>query len=109
MDMARNHPIWRELRGVSFAFLALAAGGCAQSLAFGEPQLPNSGVMTGPLTYRDLSTVPAKPPAPQPEAQQQALDGLDADRATTAKAADSLRDAPFDMPAPAPPPVEITP
>ena len=93
--------------------LALAAlgvtAGCAQGSLFGAPSFPELDAMAGPVVYRDLATIPERPPKPETKAQDEARQILDAERATTAEAADRLRNAPFDMPLPAPPPVEITP
>jgi hypothetical protein len=106
MDMARNGVIWQGLT-LALTVLVLSAGGCApggllsaQGPLIGEPKVPDPGGMSVSGSYRDLSTIPAKPPKTESEAQQKALDSLDAERAATAEAADGLRKAPFDTPAP---------
>lgn len=105
--MPRNAQIWREFGGLSLALLGLT--GCAQGSLFGEPSFPELDTVAGPVLYRDLATIPERPPKPETKAQDEARQMLDAERATTAEAANRLRNTPFDMPAPAPPPVEITP
>jgi hypothetical protein len=89
--------------------MALGLTGCAQGSLFGAPSFPELDTMPGSVVYRDLATIPERPPKPETRAQDEARQTLDAERATTAEAANRLRTAPFDMPDPAPPPVEIAP
>jgi hypothetical protein len=112
MEMARNGVIRQGLTVAALTGLVVA-GGCAQGALLsaqgpliGEPKVPDAGVMPVPGSYRDLSTIPVKPPKAESEAQQKALDSLDAERASTAEAVDRLRKAPFDTPAPATPPAD---
>ena len=107
--MARNGLIRQRLTATGLALVAFAASGCAQKLTLGEPNIPDSGAMSGPASYRALSTIPSKPPVTSQETNQQALDALAAEGKETARAAEQLRGTPFDMPAPAPSPVEIGP
>jgi hypothetical protein len=107
MEMAGNGVIWQRLTLMALAVLVLAAGACAQGALLsaqgpliGEPKVPDTVIMPDRASYRDLSTIPAKPPKAESEAQQKALDGLAAERAATAEAAGGLRKAPFDTPAP---------
>ena len=74
-----------------------------------EPSLPNTFALSGTPAYRSLSNIPEKPITTETDKRKQAVDGLTADRASTAEAADRLRQAPFTNPDPAPPPVEILP
>ena len=107
--MAGNTQIRRELAVSSLALLAFGLTACAQGSLFGPPSFPELDAMAGPVVYRDLTTIPERPPKPETKAQDEARQMLDTERATTVEAANRLRDTPFDMPAPAPPPVEITP
>jgi hypothetical protein len=54
------------------------------------------------VVFRDLADIPERPGVTARDVNDQALESLAEDRARAAQAADSLRDAPFITPEPAP-------
>jgi hypothetical protein len=81
---------------------ALATMSCAPKSVLTGPDLPIAAT-TGPVVYRDLADIPARPEVVSPENREEAIKALSEDRAATAQAASRLRTAPFDQPDPAPP------
>jgi hypothetical protein len=83
---------------------AFAMASCAQNSVFSEPILPATVGSAGPISYKALSEIPARPEVPQAEMREETVEALTADRAATAQAASRLRDEPFKPPDPLPPP-----
>ena len=82
--------------------LLLLSAGCTKLPDIAGMPLPKLESQ-GPVTYRDLSTIP-DPPAPTPyDTSQAAIQQLSQDRGTTESAADSVRGEAFTQPNPAPP------
>ena len=104
--MAQQRLIRRALWAVLVVLMPMASG-CAELSLLKGPMLPASAAMPMAVTYRDLATIPVRPFRTGEEENRETSDALDADRAATAEAANRLKAEPFEMPAPAPPPVEI--
>ena len=82
---------------------AFAMASCAQNSLFSEPNLPETASSMGPVSYKALSEIPARPEAPEAGMREETVEALTADRAATAQAASRLRDEPFKPPDPPPP------
>ncbi len=82
--------------------LVVLSAGCTKLPEVGGMPLPNLDSQ-GPVSYRDLSTIP-DPPAPTPyDTSQAAIQQLSQDRGTAQAAADTVRGEAFTQPNPAPP------
>jgi len=82
--------------------LVVLSAGCTKLPDVGGMPLPKLDTQ-GPVSYRDLSTIP-DPPAPTPyDTSQAAIQQLSQDRGTTQSAADTVRGEAFTQPNPAPP------
>ncbi|HEX5279200.1 MAG TPA: hypothetical protein VFW28_03890 [Micropepsaceae bacterium] len=82
--------------------VVLLSAGCTKLPDIAGMPLPKLETR-GPVTYRDLGTIP-DPPAPTPyDTDQAAIGQLSQDRGTTQSAADSVRGEAFTQPVPAPP------
>ena len=93
----------RNRRGVGLlpSLLAVALAACAGLPTIGGQTLPKETAPATPPVYRDLADIPEPPVISPPEANQEAIDSLMADRAKTAQTAEALRQQPFTMPDPA--------
>lgn len=74
---------------------------CAQLMLSGPKDLPMA-VVTGPVTYRDLSTIPPRPIPASTEENARSIEVLSKDREEAQQEASRLRAQPFAQPAPAP-------
>jgi hypothetical protein len=83
---------------------AVALAACAGLPAIGGQQLPKDPTPAVPPTYRDLADIPEPPVISPPEANQEAIQALMADRAKAAQTVEDLRSQPFTMPDPSTPP-----
>ncbi len=102
--MAASH-----LGRLSFAVaLVVLTAACGQLVMSGPKDLPLAAI-PDMVTYRDLATIPARPePSPAGE-KERSINRLTEERDAAASAALHLRDQPFSPPAPASPPVSLSP
>ena len=93
----------RNRRGIGFlpSFLAVGLAACAGLPTIGGQNLPKETAPATPPVYRDLADIPEPPKVSPPEANQEVIESLTADRAKTAQTAEELRRQPFTMPDPA--------
>lgn len=82
--------------------LVLVSAGCTKPPEIGGMPLPKLETQ-GPVTYRDLSTIPDPPPPTPFDTSQAAIQQLSQDRGATEAAVDTVRGQAFTQPSAAPP------